>query len=189
MGGVDKLVFAVLNHLLQGESWAQERLRPFAGAKVLIEAGPIVLNLLIDQRGLFTSADNSLDPDVTLTLPADTAMKFVVDRQNLFSSVKLSGSADIAESLAFVFRNLRWDIESDMAGIIGDIPARRLALVGTRLAGQLHETAKRLAENVIEYATEDSQLLVPDRDIDTFCQAVDDLRDDLGRLELRIARL
>lgn len=190
MAGIDKLLFSVLNHLLQGETWAQERLRPFAGAQVLIEAGPISFDLVIDERGFFRSGGGSAkQPDVTLTLPADTAVKFIVDRQNLFSAVKLSGSADIAESLAFVFRNLRWDVESDLAGLIGDIPARRLSMLGAGLAGHFQDSAKRLAENVIEYATEDSLLLVPNRDIDAFCREVNELRDGLARLEKKIARL
>ncbi|WP_428826269.1 SCP2 domain-containing protein [Azonexus sp. IMCC34842] len=189
MAGIDRLIFAALNHLLQGETWAQDRLRPFAGARVLIEAGPIAFGLLIDERGFFSSGDNAKQADVTLTLPADTAVKFIVDRQNLFAAVKLSGSADIAESLAFVFRNLRWDVESDLAGLIGDIPARRLTMLGAGFSGHLQEGAKRLAENLVEYATEDSLLLVPQRDIDVFCSEVNELRDGLARLEKKIARL
>ncbi len=189
MAGIDRLIFAALNHLLQGETWARDRLRPFAGALVLVEAGPIAFDLLIDERGFFTRGDNSKQADVTLTLPADTAVKFIVDRQNLFAAVKLSGSADIAESLAFVFRNLRWDVESDLAGLIGDIPAHRLTMLGAGLASHFQESAKRLTENVIEYATEDSLLLVANRDIDLFCREVDELRDDLARLEKKIARL
>jgi hypothetical protein len=56
--------------------------------------------------------------------------KLLLDRDALFASVKLSGSADLAECLAFVFRNLGWDIEEDLASVLGDIPARRLALTG-----------------------------------------------------------
>lgn len=186
---VSKPFFVALNHLLQNETWAQDRLRPFAGAKVLIEAGPITVDLLIDERGLFSSGDTLQQPDVTLTLPSDTVVKLLLDRQNLFSAVKLSGSADIAESLAFVFRNLRWDIEAEMAGLIGDIPARRLAMFGADFVAQFQESAKRLTENVIEYATEDSQLLVSNCDISGFSRAVNELQDNLVRLEKRIARL
>ena len=189
MTGVDKLIFAALNHLLQGETWAQERLRPFAGATVLVAAGPIVLLLLIDERGLFIGGDKARQPDVTLTLPADALVKLIVDRKNLFSTVKLSGSADIAESLAFVFRNLRWDVEADMADLIGDVPAHRLTKLAGSFAGQLQENVKRLSENVVEYATEDSLLLAANRDIEVFCRQVDVLKEELAGLEKRIARL
>lgn len=189
MPDVGKLVFIALNHLLKEEGWALDRLRAFAGAKVLIEAGPITLDLLIDEHGLFRNGDKSQLPDVTLTLPADMAVKLLFDRQNLFSSVKLTGSADIAENLAFVFRNLHWDAEAELANLIGDIPARRLAMFGARFGSQVVDNTRRLTENVIEYAREDSQLLAPNHDIQVLRQAVKDLQDDLARLETRIARL
>lgn len=189
MPDVGKFVLGALNHLLKEETWALDRLRAFAGAKVLIEAGPVMLGLVIDEHGLFRNGDKSQQPDVTLTLPPDIAVKLVLDRKNLFSTVKLTGSADIAESLAFVFRNLRWDAEAELANLIGDIPARRLAMLGARFGNQVVDNTRRLAENVIEYATDDSQLLVTNHDIQTLRRAVIDLEDDLARLETRIARL
>lgn len=189
MMGFDKLVFAGLNHLLESESWARERLRPFAGSHVLIAAGPISLLLCIDERGMLLAGERTETVDVTVTLPADTPVKFLLDRNGLFAAAKLSGSADIAESLAFVFRNLRWDVEADLARVIGDIPARRLALLGSQLSRQTQDSAKNFAENFVEYATEDSSLLAANRDIEGFGKAVDHLRDDLARLEKRISRL
>lgn len=189
MAGLDTLIFSGLNHLLGGEPWAQERLRPFSGAQALIESGLLSLRLCIDEHGLFVAGDRGLSPDVTVTLPADAPVKFLLDRQGLLASVKLSGSVDIAEALAFVFRNLRWDAEADLADLIGDIPARRLALFGEKFGGQLQAGTKRLGENMAEYVTEDSLLLVPDRDVKAFFKEVNCLRDDLARLEKRVSRL
>jgi len=189
MAGIEQLVFGALNHVLRDESWATERLRPFAGAQVLIEGGPLRLHMGIDEHGLLTRGCKDQAPDVTLTLPADTPLRFLLDRRGLFSAVKLSGTADVAESLAFVFRNLRWDAEGDLAGLIGDIPARRLSRFGADMAARLQDSGRRLSENIVEYATEDSALLAPRREIEGFGQAVDGLRDDLARLEKRINRL
>lgn len=189
MLGFDKLIFASINHLLANESWATDRLRHFSGSQVLIQAGLFDLNLLINEQGMFAVGDKTLQPDVTLTLPDDAAVRLVTDRASLFSSVKLSGSADIAESLAFVMRHLRWDVEADLATLIGDIAARRVTLSGVELANQFQDGVKRAAENLVEYATEDSRLLAPNREIRVFCSAVDSLRDDVARLEKRLARL
>lgn len=189
MGGLENLIYHALNHLLHEENWALERLRPFSGSQVLVTAGPINLTLRVDEHGLFVRADRSLPVDVVLTLPADAPVKLLLDRSNLFSSVKLSGSADFAESLAFVFRNLRWDIESDLAALLGDIPARRLTKIGTQLRTQVLESVGRSARNATEFATEDSSLLAAPHDIQAFGKAVDDLRDDAARLEKRIKHL
>lgn len=189
MAGIDQLLFGALNHLLRNEAWARERLRPHSGARVLIEASPFKLHLLIDEHGLLAAGERDQAPDVTLTLPADAPLRFMFDRSSLFSSVKLAGAADVAESLAFVFRNLRWDIEGDLAGVVGDIPARRISLLGARLGKELQESARKLGANIVEYTTEDSSLLAAGRDIESFGRAVDTLRDDFARLEQRIKRL
>jgi ubiquinone biosynthesis protein UbiJ len=189
MPAVDKLVFAGLNHLLRSETWAWERLRQHAGAQVLIEAGPLRLNLRIDERGLLGFGEHSRAAEVTITLPADTPVRFLLDRDNLFSSVKIAGSVDIAESLAFVFRHLKWDVEADLASVVGDVPARRLALFGKQFGLRLQDGTRRLAENMVEFATEDSSLLAAHRDVECFSKEVDHLRDDTARLEKRIARL
>lgn len=189
MAVIDQLVLRGLNHLLAGESWATERLRPFAGAQVRIDAGPLLaLSLGIDEHGAFRSGDTTLPPDVTISLPADLPARFLVDRSQLFSAAKLSGSVDLAEALAFVFRNLEWDVEADLAGVVGDIPARRLTLFGGSFLRQAGEGLLRTARNVAEYATEDSDLLAPPRELTVFCDEVNALRDDLARLEKRVER-
>jgi ubiquinone biosynthesis protein UbiJ len=114
---------------------------------------------------MFALGDDEETADVVLTLPSDVPAKLLLDRDALFASVKLSGSADLAESLAFVFRNLSWDIEEDLASVLGDIPARRLAITGAQLGNQLQNGVKRIAENIAEFATEDSNLLAPKREI------------------------
>lgn len=189
MLGVDKLLVSALNHLLQAEPWARERLRPHAGAQVAIAGGPLQLNLYIDAQGLLAVGGPSGTPEVSVRLAADTPARLLLDRNSLFSSVKIAGSVDIAESLAFVFRHLRWDAEADLANLVGDIPARRLALLAGRVGHQAQESVRRLIDNMAEYAIEDSTLLAAERDVASFAKAVDQLRDDLARLEKRIARL
>ena len=189
MAGFERLIVPALNHLIQKESWAKERLQPFSGAQLQINAGSIQIQLNINGQGMFALSGDERTADVILTLPSDAPAKLLFDRDALFASVKLSGSADLAESLAFVFRNLSWDIEEDLASVLGDIPARRLAITGAQLGNQLQNGVKRIAENIAEFATEDSNLLAPKREIAFFCQSIDQLRDDAARLEKRIKQL
>ncbi len=189
MAAVDKLLVAALNHLLTGESWARERLRPFAGSGVRIDGGPLTLLLRIDTHGLLAPAATDMPAAVTLTLPADAPLRLLLDRASLFAGVRLAGAADLAEALAFVFRNLRWDVEADLAQLVGDIPARRLTLLGGRLAAGAGEGMRRLAANAGEYASAESGLLAGKESIAAFAAEVDALRDDLARLEKRIQRL
>lgn len=189
IGAMRQLAIRGLNHLIQGESWAQERLRHHVGARLLVEAGWMKIGLTIDEHGLFLASDTAIHPDVTLTLPAESAVGALFDRDKLFAAVKLGGSAEVAESLAFVFRNLKWDAEGDLAGIVGDIPARRLAMFGQTAIAGIQEGIAKASENIAEYAVEDSGLLASEKDLTAFGKDVNSLRDDLARLEMRISRL
>lgn len=189
MSALQKLLVGALTHLLSRENWARERLRPFAGAVVRIDGGPLTFALRIDEHGLLVDAAPAAAADVTLTLPDNAPLRLLLDRTSLFAGIRLAGSADIAEALAFVFRNLRWDVEEDLARVVGDIPAYRLSRIGRQLGSQARDGAGRLMANVAEYATEEAGLLAAKRDIAGFAAAVDGLRDDLARLEKRIQRL
>lgn len=178
-----------LNHLIRSESWAVERLRSHAGARLQVDGGPLSIQLLIDEHGLLDAADTPGTPDVTLTLPADAVASVLFAREKMFAAVKLGGSAEIAESLAFVFRNLKWDAEADLAQVVGDIAAHRLALIGRAVAKGLQDSLRKAAENIREYAVEDSPLLTPERDRHAFAEAVNRLHDDVAQLEKRISRL
>ena len=189
MEALNRLAIRALNHLIQGESWAQTRLIAHSGAQVLVDSGLFVLRLGIDERGLFHAGDKALEPDVSITLPSDLPARFLFNRDTLFSAVKLGGSADIAESLAFVLRNLQWDAEADLAQVVGDIPARRLARLAQAMAAAIQDAVGRVAENFSEYALEESGMLAANRDVTAFGSAVSCLRDDVARLEKRISRL
>lgn len=186
---VKHLAVQGLNHLIKNESWASERLRRHAGAKFLAEGGPLHIKLAITEQGLFMAADAAAVPDVTLTLATDSLLTALFQRDKLFSSVRLGGAVDVAESLAFVFRNLRWDAEADLADVVGDIAARRLVLLGKMLARSLQEGLHKLTENGREYVVEDSGLLVAGSDFLAFGSAVEQLQDDVARLEKRISCL
>ena len=126
---------------------------------------------------------------MTVAFPSDAPVRLLFDAASVLASARLSGAASFAETLAFVFRNLRWDYEADLAGLIGDIPAHRIArLLGDGLAWQ-RSTLQRLGSNLAEFATEESALVTRASELDLFCSEVDRLRDDLARLEKRISRL
>jgi ubiquinone biosynthesis protein UbiJ len=189
MASLQTLLVGTLTHLLGRENWARERLRPFAGALVRIDGGPFTVALRIDAHGMLVAGEANLPATVTLTLPSDTPWRLLVDRQGVFAGVRLAGSAEVAEALAFVFRHLRWDIEEDLARLVGDIPARRMVLLGRHLGREAGAGAQRLLANVTEYATEESGMLVARRDIEDFARDVEQLHDVVAGLEKRLQRM
>ncbi|MBL8429310.1 MAG: hypothetical protein JNJ95_05375 [Dechloromonas sp.] len=189
MDFIQSVVIRALNHLIRGEGWARSRLLGHAGTQLAIDSGPFKLRLGIDEHGYFQAGDDARQPDVMVSLPPDVAARMIFDRDAIFVSVKLEGAADIAESFAFVVRNLRWNAEGDLADVIGDIPARRLCLLAQSTAAGIQRVIGSVGENLTEYATEESSLLARHRDVIGFGNSVMTLRDDVARLEKRITRL
>jgi ubiquinone biosynthesis protein UbiJ len=189
MTTVTDLVVTVVNHLLGTEDWARQRLEPFAGQSFRIEGGPLRLDLSVADEGWFGPSLTTEAPLVEIRFSNEALTEILADPAKAFSAAQLSGSAQFAEALAFVFRNLRWDYEADLARLFGDIAAHRLA-GGLRdgLSWQ-RETLARVGANAAEFITEEAAIVTPRRDVSRFGAEVDGLRDDLARLEKRIAQL
>lgn len=182
---------SALNHLLSGETWARERLRAFAGQHARLQAGPVRLELLVDGEGYFRrpEAGHDVSPAVTIELPSDAPLRFVTDRNSIFAAARISGTADFAETLGFVFRNLRWDVEEDLSKVVGDVIAYRMVRAGEALMGWQKQAARNLAANTVEYLSEESGLIVPKREAVRFAGDLAELAEALERLEKRVSKL
>lgn len=179
-----------VNHLLGQQRWARERLQPFAGQRVRFAFGAFSLPLTIAGDGRFVAdADAGAAPTVTLTLPADAPLRALSDRASLLGAAHIAGSAELAETLGFVFRHLDWDVEGDVAHFVGDIAAHRLVAGGRRVARWHQQQATNLALNLAEYFTEESPAIARRADVADFCAQSGELAASLSRLEARIARL
>jgi ubiquinone biosynthesis protein UbiJ len=181
---------AALNHLLDGAAWARERLMAHPDRLVRLRADPVDIVVIILPDGRLGAAPDGAAPDVTLSVPLADAPRFLAgDASRAMNAVRVEGSAELADAFGFVLRNLRWDVEEDLARVVGDIPARRLVL-GTRSLGEAGKRAwNALGENVAEYFAEEQGVLVTHASLAGFGDDVRALRDDVARLEKRIDRL
>jgi len=187
---LEKPALAVLNHLLASEDWARCKLVPFAGKTARLQLGSgIVFLVRISEEGLLEVADANTPPTVSIILPADSPVRALTDSASLLSAATISGSADLAETLGFLYRNLRWDIEEDLSQVVGDIVARRAVQLMGRLARWQVSGARNFALSVTEYLTEEAPAIACRQDIERFCAEVDALRDDLARCEKRLERV
>lgn len=103
--------------------------------------------------------------------------------------IRIHGDALVAQKFRELLRYGRPDLEEELSGLVGDAAAHG---VGEAVRGFIdwsrsaHETMR---QNVGEYLQEESRA-VPRRDeIDAFRAGVGTLRDDVDRIEARIARL
>jgi ubiquinone biosynthesis protein UbiJ len=81
------------------------------------------------------------------------------------------------------------DFEEALSRVVGDIAAHRIAGGLASAAAWQRDAATRLAENVVEYLTEENPVLVPRRDLLALRDDTDALRADLDRIEKRLDQL
>ena len=183
---------AGLNHLLAGEEWARGRLSPFSGQTVRLELLPLHSYFEITPEGYFRKMDGDTPATVTISIPGASPMRLLgalADPSSLLASAQITGAAGLADCIGFVLRNLRWDIESDLANVVGDIAAHRVVRAGRQFVDWQQKAAWNLARNVAEYFTEENPAIARHRDVAGFCRDVDSLAGPLACLEKRVAAL
>jgi len=182
-------VAAALNHLLEGESWARERLAPFSGEVLELRAPPLpALRLTVAADGRLAAGAASAAPSLTLTVGAQALPALVRGEDHFLRAIDVSGNARFASEVLYLFRNLRWDYEEDLSRLIGDAAAHRAVRVAREFAAWQKDGACRLAEGFMEYAIEERRLLVPRAELEALAQGAALLRDGLERLEKRLER-
>jgi ubiquinone biosynthesis protein UbiJ len=151
----DRLVL-LINHVLSREPIAARRLQPLAGRGLVVHlAGwpallPAVPDLIlgVTPAGLFERLDaapsgaGGLRIEIDASNPARLALGALSGGA---PGVSVQGDAAFAGEMHWLMDNLRWDIEDDLAGIVGPMAVSQLAQFGRTLRRALSGMAQRLA--------------------------------------------
>jgi ubiquinone biosynthesis protein UbiJ len=177
-----------LNHLLERERWAREKLAPFAGEVVEVRAPPLpALRFTITPDGRLQAG--GAEPSLVVTLRPEILAALARGRDHALRAIEVSGNAQLGNEMMFLARYLRWDVEEDLSRLLGDVAAHRLARLGRYFLGWQADTAKRLAETAADYAADESRLLLRRTELVSFAGELAQFRDAIERLEQRIRRL
>jgi ubiquinone biosynthesis protein UbiJ len=182
------LVARPINHVLARNSWALERLKPFAGKAARFECLPFALTLRVRPDGRVDIASQAA-PDVTIRSTPGIAMRIAARDEAAWQEISVSGDIQFAAALDHVCRNLQWDAEEDLARFFGDVVAHRMALTGRTLQQWGAQATDNLVRSFAEYWTEEQPLITSASDVERFNHDVDRLRDDIARVEKRIENL
>lgn len=183
-------VAAALNHLLGAEPWARERLAPFAGETLELRLPALpALRFAVVSDGRLRPASDEGQASLVLSFGPGVLPALLKGEDHFMRAVEVSGSASFANEVLFLFRHLRWDVEEDLARFVGDAPAYRIAATAREFAAWHKDALARLAENFMDYAVEELQLLARRAEFEQLRGALLQLRDALERLEKRIERL
>src|SRR5512140_1012683 len=176
-----------LNHLLNAEAWARDKLKPHAGQCVEFRSPPLpALRLDILDTGLLGSAAEDAAPNLVVSIGPAALLAVLRGEDALLREIGIEGNADLAGTVQYLFRHLRWDVAEDLSKVFGDALAERMVTEGRRFAAWNRETTEKLAQNFAEYWTEEQPLLARPAEVRRFLADADQLRDDLARLEKRV---
>ncbi|MFZ4288476.1 hypothetical protein [Variovorax sp. HJSM1_2] len=123
-------VVLLLNHVLMQEPEAMTRLARQKGQVVLMQWRQFNMKLLATPAGLLDRAEPHAAADLTLTVTDESPLQLAqaVLRGDK-PGVRIEGDVQLAAEVNWLVDHVRWDLEDDLARLIGDAPAHTVGQV------------------------------------------------------------
>ena len=129
-----------LNHVLMQEKEATDRLVRQKGRIARVQWRQYSMALQVTPAGLFDVAPEGATPDlmleVTETSPLSLAQTALRGDK---PTIRIEGDVQFAAEINWLVDHVRWDLEEDVARLIGDAPAHTLGKVARKAAQALRQ--------------------------------------------------
>jgi ubiquinone biosynthesis accessory factor UbiJ len=150
----------LINHVLAREPAAVQRLKAHAGRRLAVALVdqprwlPALppMRVMVTPAGLFDSDDGSreAEPDLTLRMPMPAPPQVLAALTGgPLPEMRIDGAAAVAADMHWLADNLRWDIEADLAQVVGATPARLAMSVGRAARQALRRAAAPRADSPV----------------------------------------
>ena len=167
---------------------ASSLLSQHAGQYVRIDLGFKQLDFAISADGHLLASPTA-EPDATLRATSSVLMQLPFLGREAMRHADYSGDAALLQTLDKLFREVRWDIEAELAPVLGDIVAHRVATTTQQAAQSLRQAAHAIQSSLSEYVVEETALLARKHDVARLAREIDTLVDDVARFEARLTRV
>lgn len=104
-------------------------------------------------------------------------------------SMQIQGDAEVAQGFSELFAHARPDLEEELSRLIGDVAAHQVGNAARSAVAFARRAHSTLLQNVSEYLQEEGRDVPSRTEGEEFLADVDKLRDDVERIEARIARI
>ena len=152
---IERLTLLV-NHVLASEPVATQRMKAHAGRSIQLHfsAWPALLPALplttfrVTNAGLleWCGPDAPVEADLRVDIDASNpALAMAQAFAGTRPKVEVAGDAAFATNLNWLFDNLRWDVQDDLARIVGQAPAREVARIAAGIATGMREAVRTLS--------------------------------------------
>ncbi len=131
-----------LNHVLQQEPQAQQRLARQQGRVVHFQWRFVTMKLIATPAGLLDLAPADTASDLTLTVTEESPFGLAgATLRGDKPKVAIVGDVQLAAEVQWLVDHVRWDVEDDLARVVGDVPAHAVATAATRVVAALRRFA------------------------------------------------
>jgi len=128
----------LLNHVLQQEPEAMARLARQKSRVALLQWRRFTLRLQATPAGLLDIAPDGLVPDLTLTITEENPLSLAqAALRGDKPAVRIEGDVQFAAEINWLVDHVRWDLEEDLARLVGDTPAHYIGAVARRVSEAL----------------------------------------------------
>ena len=132
---VQQRLVLLLNHVLMQEPEAMTRLARQNQRSARLQWRDFTIDLMATPAGLLDLAPPGMRADLLLTVeeasPLNLIGKTLAGEK---PNVRIEGDVQFAAEVSWLVDHVRWDIEEDLARLIGDVPAHGLAQVARNMA-------------------------------------------------------
>ena len=183
-----------INHVLEREEWALRDLSNHQGRviELILPIGSMQWQIQ-DNSFIALLSEVHPHPDLVLEVDANSFLALSAPQGTIkdraMRAVKITGDAQLAQLIAKLSNQLRWEYEEDLAKMIGDAPAHFICKQAKRFAQATEKAILDLQGNMVEYLSEEKKVLLHQRDFVSHKMQIQAVRDAVERLEKRISFL
>lgn len=137
---VQQRMVLFLNHVLMQEREATDRLVRQKGRIARVQWRAYSLALVVTPAGLFNVAPDTATPDLRLELTQTSPLTLAQGAlRGDKPAIRIEGDVQLAAEINWLVDHVRWDVEDDLARVIGDAPAHTVAQLAGRAAQALRQ--------------------------------------------------
>lgn len=131
-------VVLLLNHVLQQEPEAMDRLARQRGRVAEVHWRSYSLALRATPAGLLNLVEGATIPDLCIELTETSPLALAaVALRGEKPPIRIEGDVQLAAEINWLVDHVQWDLEEDLARLVGDAPAHALAQAVRRAAQAL----------------------------------------------------
>ena len=183
----------MINQFLSLDPEMAEKISAFEGRVIAIEVKGHERRLyLIPANGRIEIKDRyDAEPDTVLTGTPSALLRLSMSRSAavlmLSGDIEITGDTRLGHEFKKLLNEIDIDWEEQLAGVLGDAPASQIMRFVGKLGSWGRNATDSITADLAEYLQEESRDVVTGYELENFYQEVDRLRNDVDRLEARIA--